>query len=430
MTSNVVNYQQVGETVYQYKLDSGLEIIIIPKPKFEKTFVCFGTKYGSLTNKFVPYGQEEYVDFPLGIAHFLEHQMFATKDGDVALKFTDLGLEVNAYTGWLETVYLFKGADHILDGINLLLDFVQTPYFIEENIESERNIIIQELKMYLDKPGVALENGITNNMFALYPIKYDVGGTIEEVKKITGEMLYKCHQTFYHPSNMTLIVVGDVKCEDIVETVVKNQENKVILPKKDIRRIIPVEDNVVRRRTGSKKMDVVMPKVCVGLKLPYEKRIENESILTEVLLKIVLEIYFSDSTEFYQMLLDENIISGGLSFSVNVDDMAGFISISANTEKPEQFKQLIKERLISLPNFEFPADEFEILKKAFLGNFIRSLNSVDYIATTYFEYKVRNSNVFEIAAMINNLTVEEAKKMSKYFIVDALTDYTIKPLKN
>ena len=175
MTSNVVNYQQVGETVYQYKLDSGLEIIIIPKPKFEKTFVCFGTKYGSLTNKFVPYGQEEYVDFPLGIAHFLEHQMFATKDGDVALKFTDLGLEVNAYTGWLETVYLFKGADHILDGINLLLDFVQTPYFIEENIESERNIIIQELKMYLDKPGVALENGITNNMFALYPIKYDVG---------------------------------------------------------------------------------------------------------------------------------------------------------------------------------------------------------------------------------------------------------------
>ena len=272
----IIEYNNIKETVFQEIFDNGLNLKIIPKKGYKKTFVCLGTNYGSLTNIFKPIDGKEYQEMPLGIAHFLEHKMFEKEDeSDISNKFAELGLEVNAYTDYTETVYLFYGSSNLEAGINLLLDFVQNPYFNKESIENEKGIIKQELLMYLDSPKERLHNGLMENMFKKYPLRYDVGGTVESIFNITPELLYKCHNTFYHPSNMILVIVGDVDPIYIRDIVLENQSKKQFIEDLIIDRKFDFEDEVVNNKTSSVNMDVVRPKVTVGIKLPHQEYQKN-----------------------------------------------------------------------------------------------------------------------------------------------------------
>lgn len=78
-----IEFKQLDETLYYEKLDNGLDVYILPKKGFSKTFVTFTTKYGSVDRTFVPIGETESITVPDGIAHFLEHKMFEKEDGDV-----------------------------------------------------------------------------------------------------------------------------------------------------------------------------------------------------------------------------------------------------------------------------------------------------------------------------------------------------------
>lgn len=421
-------YDNINEIVYEEKLSNGLTIKIIPKPGYKKVFACFGTNYGSLTNKFVPYNESEYVEVPLGIAHFLEHKLFAMEDGtDAANIFTEMGLEANAYTDYTETVYLFSGTSEIENGINLLLDFVQKPYFTDENVESERGIIEQELLMYLDMPRDRLHSGLMENMFEVYPLRYDVGGTVEEIKKIDKETLYKCYNTFYHPSNMSFIIVGDVDCDKIFELIRSNQNKKDFPKPLDIKRNFLVEDENVVRKYSSIKMDVSIPKIAIGFKLPFEKYSYNENMMIELYLKIILESKLGPSSDFYQELLDEELISGSLGYSVFLDDKCGYVKVSADSKKPEEYSKKMKEFLLKLSKVKIENNEFERFKKAILGSFLKSLNSLEFIASSFIEYDFKNCDLFSSIKLLENSTLKDVKKMGKYFKESALTEFVVFP---
>lgn len=421
-------YKNINETVYKEKLNNGLTVTIIPKANFKKVFACFGTNYGSLTNKFIPYGENEYVEVPLGIAHFLEHKLFAMENGeDAANIFTEMGLEANAYTDYLETVYLFSGTDNINKGIELLLDFVQTPYFTDENVESERGIIEQELLMYLDMPKDRLHNGLMENMFEVYPLKYDVGGTVESIKNIYKETLYKCYNTFYHPSNMNFVIVGDVDVNETIKLIKTNQEKKNFSKPLDIKRNFLVEDEKVVRDFASTNMDVSVPKVAIGFKLPFEKYEFNQSMMIELYLKIILESKLGPSSDFYQELLDEELISGGLGYSVFLDDKCGYVKIVADSKKVNEYLEKMKKFILELNKVKLEKQEFERFKKAILGSFLKGLNSLEFIASSYLEYEFKNCDLFASIELLENSTLKDIKKMGKYFTIDALTTYVVYP---
>lgn len=433
----VKNYPLLNETKYTQTLDNGLEVIIIPKAGYKRTFAVFATKYGSLVNRFVPYGEKDYIDVPLGIAHFLEHKMFEMPDGtDATELFAELGLDSNAATSYNMTAYLFSGTSNIVKGINLLLDFVQTPYFTDESIEREQGIIDQELKMYMDNPADNLHLGLMENMFKYYPLRFDIGGTVESIKKINKENIEKCYNTFYHPSNMYLIIVGDV--DSIMETnensveklfeVVKDNQNLKKFPKiLDIKKNVLVEDENVFQLSGSKKMDIMMAKAAVGVKLPYERYTRNEPMMLQLKLRILLDATFGFASEAYQEMLDFELINGNIYFDVYVDDVCGYVKVHANTHKPEKFISYVRKKLLSLNTIKLTEEEFSRYKKAILGNFLKSLNSLDYIAYSYLDFIIKNSDVFEALELIENLTLNEIKDLGKYFKNNAICDYTIYP---
>lgn len=433
----VKNYPLIKETKYTQTLDNGLEVIIIPKSGYKRTFAVFATKYGSLVNRFVPYGEKNYIDVPLGIAHFLEHKMFEMPDGtDATELFADLGLDSNAATSYNMTAYLFSGTSNIIKGINLLLDFVQTPYFTDESIEREQGIIDQELKMYMDNPADNLQLGLMENLFKYYPLRYDIGGTIESIKDINKDNITKCYNTFYHPSNMYLIIVGDIESimgtkeaavEGLFEVIKNNQANKKFPKILDIKKNILVEDENVNKLSGSKKMDIMMAKTAVGVKLPFEKFSRNEPMLLQLKLKILLDATFGASSDTFQDMLDQNLINGNIYTDVYVDDLCGYIKIHANTQKPEKFVHYVRKKLLELSKSKLTEEEFNRYKKAVLGNFIKSLNYIDNIAYTYLDNIIKDSDVFEVLELLQDLNLEDMKKLEKYFKKTAISDYTILP---
>ena len=176
---NKVHFDNLQETLYNETLENGLDVYILPKRGFSKTFVTFTTKYGSIDRTFIPNGKEEEVTVPDGIAHFLEHKMFEKEEGDVFQKFSVLGGSANAFTSFTRTAYLFSATDKLYENTEVLLDFVQEPYFTEETVEKEKGIIGQEITMYDDLPDWRLYFGAIENLFHEHPVKIDIAGTIE-----------------------------------------------------------------------------------------------------------------------------------------------------------------------------------------------------------------------------------------------------------
>ena len=221
-----IEYKLLNETLYYDTLENGLQLFFIPKPGFTKYYVGFSTKYGSSTNVFIPHGKSDYLNAPYGVAHFLEHELFEKEDEDVSKVFSNYGIESNAYTSYVETCYFITGSSNFEIGIPYLLDSIQNPYFNDKKIKKEQGIIIEEIKMVLDSPSDKLYNVLMNNMYSKHSRKEEIAGTPASVNKITKEILYDTYNTFYNPSNMTLIIVGDFTDDYIYNLVNSNQRSK------------------------------------------------------------------------------------------------------------------------------------------------------------------------------------------------------------
>ncbi|NLK11469.1 MAG: insulinase family protein, partial [Staphylococcus equorum] len=218
-------YKQIDEKVYEAELNNGLKLFIIPKKGFQKTFVTYTTQFGSLDNKFKPHGSDTYVTVPDGVAHFLEHKLFENEEEDLFTAFAEDNAQVNAFTSFDRTSYLFSATDNVDRNIKRLLTMVETPYFTKETVDKEKGIIEEEIKMYQEQPGYKLMFNTLKAMYETHPIRVDIAGSVESIYEITKDDLYLCYETFYHPSNMVLFVVGDVDAEHIYE-VIAEHENK------------------------------------------------------------------------------------------------------------------------------------------------------------------------------------------------------------
>jgi predicted Zn-dependent peptidase len=428
MEMNEIKYPKIDETLYYEHLDNGLKLFIVPKPGFNKTYCTFVTKFGSCVNRFVPYGETDYITVPLGVAHFLEHKMFEMENGEDATNlFSNLGADANAFTDYEQTAYISTSTSRTEEVVNLLLDYVQKPFFNDENVKKEQGIIEQELMMYLDKPNSRIHLGLLQNMFSNNLVREDIVGTVESIRSITKEILYTCYDTFYHPSNMMLMIVGNVEPNEIVKIVKDNQNSKVFKPVKDIKKEFIVEENKVFHKTSKIKMDILMPKVSIGLKLPFIKYKENELLLTEVKLKMILENTFGISSLTYQEMLDKELINTGFAYSVYLDEFCGYIKINVNTNKVNEFIDFITNKLLSLAKFEMDKEEFLKMKKALIGSYIKSFNHLEFIANGFIDYKIKDNDLFSSTELLEKVNVEDLNEMRKFFVSKAICNFIIMP---
>ncbi|MED4909935.1 EF-P 5-aminopentanol modification-associated protein YfmH [Brevibacillus centrosporus] len=409
-------FEQVNETVYNETLPNGLQVYLVPKQGFSKTYAVFTTRYGSIDSHFRTRNGEE-INVPDGIAHFLEHKMFEKKDRDVMHEFSKNGASCNAFTSFNRTAYLFSCTDKLDDNLNLLLDYVQEPYFTDASVEKEKGIIGQEITMYDDNPDWKVYMNLLKAMYKDYPINIEIAGTIETISHITKEYLYQCYETFYHPANMLLLVVGSFEPEAIMKLIRDNQSSKEFSPAPQITRLFPTEQPEPAQAKIEASLAVGLPKCMIGIK-EREQGLTKEALLKrDLTTKLLLDIAFGTSSAVYERLYDSELITESFDFDYSSEQDYAYTIMGGDTPDPEKLVQTIQAEIEQLKQKGIDQDDFERAKRKKIGNFLRSLNSVEFIANQFTSFKFNGNDLFTVVPTLESITREDVeKRLHEHFI--------------
>lgn len=415
---NKKEYQQINEVLYTEVLENGLTVYLLPKKDYNKTYGLFTTNYGSIDNEFVPLGQEEFVKVPDGIAHFLEHKMFEKEDGDVFQQFGRQGASANAFTSFTKTSYLFSTTDQVETNLETLLNFVQDPYFTKETVDKEKGIIGQEIQMYLDDANWRLFFGTLGNMYPKHPLHIDIAGTVASINEITAEDLYTCYNTFYHPSNMTLFVVGKMDPEEMMAFIRENQAAKTFAKAKPIKRHFPKETAADIVKESSIEMAISRPKVIVGLKGLDEVPTDGKALLKyKTTANLLFQLLFGNTSQNYLNLYNEGLLDDSFGYEFSLDRSFHFADFGGDSDQPEQLAERIEAILFSAAgSSEVTEENLSLLKKKMIGKYFQSLNSLEYIANQFSQSLYGEATLFDTPEVIESIQLSDVQTFAQTFI--------------
>lgn len=424
-----IEFKQLNETLFHEKLENGLDVYILPKQGFNKTYATFTTKYGSIDNDFVPLGEQEYTRVPDGIAHFLEHKMFEKEKGDVFQQFSKQGASANAFTSFTRTAYLFSSTSSVEKNLKTLLDMVQEPYFTEKTVEKEKGIIGQEITMYDDNPDWRLYFGTIENMYHQHPVSIDIAGTIESISKINADLLYECYHTFYHPSNMLLFITGPVDPEAIMKQVRDDQAGKRFDEASEIKRRFGTEPPEVREKKTVRQMNVQTPKCMVGVKADNPDDTGRQMLKAELSINILMDMLFGKSSRHYAELYNEGLIDETFQADYTQEQGFGFAMAGSDTAHPDELAEKLQSIMLEAADGRHLSEEaLERSKKKRIGGFLRSINSPEFIANQFTRYAFNEMDLFDVVPVLEELTFEDIKNAAaQFFSKDRMTVCQVVP---
>lgn len=407
-----INIAKIDEEIFYDKLDNGLEVFFYPRENCQNVYATLTTKFGSIYKSFVPIGKTKFLTVPDGIAHFLEHKIFAQEDGeDVALFFEKSGTSYNAHTSLKSTTYEVSGPNNMIQNILFLLDYVQSPYFTLENVEMEKGIIKEEINMCNDNPWNILYDKIRYNTFKEDPIRYSISGSISDIDKINKELLYECYNTFYHPSNMFLVVTGNFDKEQLLKRIKENQDKKNFREYKEVKLKKIKEPNSVYKKDEIVICNTNIPKFSYNIKVPIDniKDISKRKLM--LYLYIVMNILFDETSEFSFKLKEEKIITNNIDFDMLNTDKHILISLINETFNYEVLKNRIED---VLKDFVVDEKAFDRKKKVLISNELFGYDSIVVINNIItdnilFDGKIEN----DIVSVIESLNMDELNKILK-----------------
>jgi len=388
-------------------LENGLEVIFVPYKNKKNYFMSYATRFGSEITTFIPNDLKIEVKMPDGIAHFLEHKMFEQEDGvDPFTYFSESGTGANASTSFDNTQYICYGTKNFEDNLRFLLRYVNEPFYTDENVEKEKGIIAEELKMYADIPEWQIEDRLRSAVYKIHPRGIDIGGSIPEIMKITKEDLYTCYHNFYSPNNMFLLIVGNFNPDrafSIVQEIVGGIENK----KKPIIKKIKEPEEVNTKEDTMLSM-VSVPKVGIGLKIATRKLPKYDDLILDLYLEMLTTLCFGSSSEFRERVRKQKLLNNLYMEWESLDEFKTFLMI-ASTDYPDQLIQEIKKELVTLPITE---EAFSRMKKVWVANEVKMVDSIDNMIHNLFDDLIRYKKIIPNKVdIIRNLKLEELKKV-------------------
>ena len=406
----IIENSKVKEKLYIEKLENGLTIMIVPKKGIQKKYVIWGTNYGSNDSKFIVPGESKITEVPKGVAHFLEHKMFEQESGVNSLDtLTALGVEANAYTTNDHTAYLFECTENFYPALDELMNYVQNPYFTDENVEKEKGIIGQEIMMYDDYPEWKVYLNTLEAMYHEHPVKLDITGTIETISHIDKEILYKCYNTFYNPSNMAMVICGDFEPEALLEEVKKRLIPKVA--NGEIKRIYPEEKEKIVKEKIEQTMDVSQPLFTIGIK---DKLADTkERVRKHIAIEILLNMIIGKSSKLYKELYDEGILFVAPSLDYEFARGYAHLLITGQSAEPEKVYKRFKETVAKMKNEPIDVAEFNRIKKRIYGEYVKEYNDTEDIARMFLADFFKGINSFEYLEEITTINEQYVEQILK-----------------
>lgn len=400
------------ETIYHTVIDPGLNVYVLPKKGYNKKYAIFSTRFGSIDNHFRVSGNgEKVIEVPDGVAHFLEHKLFDNEDGNIFDRFAAYGASANAYTSFTNTTYLFSCTDFFPENFDFLLDFVQSPYFTEESVAKEQGIIQQEIRMYEDNPQWRVYFNLLSILYRNHPVRNDIAGSFESISKITKDILYQCYRTFYHPLNMAVFVTGDLSPEQVGAQVARSLARRSFAPLDTIERIIPPEDAAVVQQKIVQELPVSQPLINIGYKDLYHKLEGRELLKRELIMELLLEMIFGRSEPLYNSLYEEGLINEKFSAGYIAECTYGYTLFGGETRDPEKLHARLLEGIEEVRKRGLEEETFNRHRRKMQGEFLRSFNSLEFIANNYLAYRFRNIDFFEIFSLLGDISLLEVEEL-------------------
>ncbi len=410
----LIENRELHETLYHYRFDPGLDLYVLPRPGYQKKYAVFSTCFGSIDNRFRVEPDPGVIELPDGVAHFLEHKLFEDERGNVFDRFAALGASPNAFTSFTQTSYLFSCTANFEQNLEHLLNFVQEPYFTEQTVQKEQGIIGQEIKMYEDHPHWRVFFNLLAGLYQKHPVRNDIAGTVESISKITPELLYRCYNTFYHPSNMAVFVIGDLDPEQVGQQVEANLSGRGYGPMGKIVRLFPEEPVEISRQKTVQELVVSEPIMFIGFKDNGVAKLDSSSLMRrELLMELVLDILFGSSEKLYNELYRENLIDENFGAEFAVETNYAYAMIGGETRDPDQLYERLMEAVQDFKKEGISDEQFERHRRKILGGYIRRFNSLEFIANNYLAYRFRENEMFELPSILQDVKKEEAVKVAE-----------------
>ena len=385
----IIENSRIKEKIYIEKLNNGIPVVVIPK-KTNKKYIIWGIKYGSIDGEFLSNGKK--INIPDGSAHYLEHKLFEQENGENSLDvLSSLGVDANAYTTNNHTAYLFECTENFYEGLDELMDYVQNPYFTDENIDKERGIIEQEIMMYKDYPDWELYMNALECMYNSHPIKIDVAGSVESISHITKETLYTIYDNFYTPENSVIVISGDFVPEEIIDVIkskmiMKSSNNKV-------ERIYPKEDRMIVRTKKEQKMDISIPMFMVGYK---DNDFSGNRVKKNLAIEILLNYAYSRSSKIFNDLYESGKILGEVSFNYEYAENYAHVLIQGQSDDIEYVINALENTLEDIKENGFDFERLESMKRKVYGELVRdNYSTVSSISTGFITDYFRGVSIFD-----------------------------------
>ena len=408
----IIENSKVKEKLYVKKLENGLTVMIMPKKNIQKKYMIWATNFGSIDNKFIAPNDKEETNIPDGVAHFLEHKMFEQQNGTNSLDtLTALGVNANAYTTTDHTCYLFECTDNFYPAMDELMDYVQNPYFTDQNVEKEKGIIGQEIQMYDDYPSWAVYMNAMKCMYKNNPIIIDIAGSIESISKIDKEVLYKCYNTFYHPSNMVMCFAGDFEPESLIEEVKKRL--KPTEKHGEIKRIYPEEPEQIVKKENTQNMEVSMPIFVIGIKDVIDnKNCTSSSIVKKhIAIEILLNMLIGKSSKLYKELYEAELITGEPYLDYEFSKQYAHVSITGQSNDPKKVLEKFEAEIKQMKENDIDSAHFQRVKNMIYGNYVKEYDDVAEICRMFVGDYMKGINSFEYIEEYEQVTPEYTKQV-------------------
>ncbi len=402
----IIESLKIKEKIYIEKLENGLTVMIVPKNTTNKKYVIWGTHFGSIDNHFIMPNTKEEVFVPDGVAHFLEHKMFEQENGRNSLDvLMALGVDANAYTTNNHTAYLFETTENFYEALDELMDYVQHPYFTNENVEKEKGIIGQEIGMYDDDPSWRLYMNALDCLYHDNVIKIDIAGTVESISKIDKDVLYKCYNTFYNPSNMVMVVCGDFAPEKMLEEIKKRLVEK---PKQgEIKRIYAQEKKEIHMPYKEETMEVSSPIFMIGFKDEIE---EKNKIQRHIAIEILMNMLIGKSSSLYQKLYNDGLLMSQPDLDYEFSNDYAHVLITSQSKKPKKIQEELLKEIKKLQE-NFDEDQFNRIRKKIYGDYVAEYNNVADISRMLLSDYFKGVQTFDYIEQFSTVTLEYTRQI-------------------
>lgn len=406
-TIQTISSEKLCESYLKIKHKSGLTILLHPMPEYNSVYALFGTKFGSVNRSFKTSLEEDICTVPDGIAHFLEHKLFEGEVEDAFVSYSRTGANANAYTSFDRTCYLFSATEKIYESLEILLNFVTHPYFTKETVQKEQGIIGQEIKMYEDDPNWCVFLNLLKALYWENPVRIDIAGSVESISEITPELLYRTYNTFYNLGNMVLSVAGNFDPDKVIELA-----DKILKKSEDveIENIFPTEPGDVFLKKIEKSLEVAMPLFEIGFK---ETPDSEDTLKGQIMNEMLLDLMFGESTDFYQRLYNEGIISSVFGYEVMASEGYLINIVGGEAPDPERVYDEVVNEINRVRDQGLDEELFENVKKAFYGGKIFSLNSVEGVASSMMSSYFEGYDAFDVVDTISQITLKDLEARLK-----------------